>query len=77
MSSKFWVVGGTYTDTDFSRLVSGSERAMGPYADRDAALVAWRRVAEETRGDFYARFSVAEEPARRRAGAEAARDGAR
>ena len=38
---------------------------MGPYSDRDAALVAWRRVAEETRGDCYARFTVAEEPARR------------
>ena len=77
MHPKFWVVGGTYTDTDFNRLVSGSERVMGPYADRDAALVAWRRVAEETRGDFYARFTVAEEPARRRAGVEAAGDGAR
>lgn len=77
MNSKFWVVGGTYTDTDFNRLVSGSERVMGPYSDRDAALVAWRRVAEETRGDFYARYTVAEEPARRAAGAEAARDGAR
>ena len=68
MTSRFWVVGGKYTDTEFSELVSGSERVMGPYPDRDAALVAWRRVAEETRSDFYARFSVAEEPARRAAG---------
>ena len=54
MTSRFWVVGGTYTDTDFSELLSGSERVMGPYPNRDAALVAWRRVAEETRSDFYA-----------------------
>ena len=68
MISRFWVVGGKYTDTDFSELVSGSERVMGPYPDRDTALVAWRRVAEETRSDFYARFTVAEEPAPRSVG---------
>ena len=50
---------------------------MGPYSDRDAALVAWRRVAEETRSNFYARFTVAEEPAQRNAGTVAARDEAR
>ena len=65
MNMRFWVVGGEYTDTSFNELVSGSERVMGPYTNRDAALVAWRRVAEETRGDCYARFTVAEEPARR------------
>ncbi|MCE2493210.1 MAG: hypothetical protein J4F40_11470 [Alphaproteobacteria bacterium] len=65
MNMRFWVVGGEYTDTSFNELVSGSERVMGPYSNRDAALVAWRRVAEETRGDCYARFTVAEEPARR------------
>ena len=65
MNTRFWVVGGEYTDTSFNELVSGSERVMGPYSDRDAALVAWRRGAAETRGDCYARFTVAEEPARR------------
>ena len=68
MTSRYWVVGGKYTDSDFSELVSGSERVMGPYPDRDAALVAWRLVAEETRSDFYARFTVAEEPAQRSVG---------
>ncbi len=63
MNARFWVVGGEYTDTTFNQLVSGSERLMGPYLDRDAALIAWRRVAEETRGDCHARFTVAEEPA--------------
>ena len=77
MNSKFWVVGGTYTDTSFDELVSGSERVMGPYPDRDAALVAWRRVAEETRSNFYTRFTVAEEPPQKRAGTAAARDGTR
>lgn len=63
MNTRFWVVGGEYTDTTFNQLVSGSERLMGPYLNRDAALVAWRRIAEETRGDCHARFTVAEEPA--------------
>ncbi len=65
MNTRFWVVGGKYADTGFDELVSGSERLMGPYSDRDAALVAWRRVAEETRGDCCARFAVVEEPVRR------------
>jgi hypothetical protein len=64
MNTRFWVVGGKYTDTGFNELVSGSERVMGPYPNRDTALVAWRRVAEETRADCCARFAVAEEPGR-------------
>ncbi|MBH62660.1 MAG: hypothetical protein CL569_09470 [Alphaproteobacteria bacterium] len=64
MNSRFWVVGGEYTDTSFDHLVTGSERVMGPYSDRDAALIAWRQVAEETRGNCYARYTVAQEPGR-------------
>ena len=67
MNTRFWVIGGKYTDTGFGKLVSGSERVMGPYSDRDAALVAWRKVAEETRGDCCSRFAVAEEPSRKHA----------
>ena len=64
MNTRFWVVGGKYTDTAFTELVNGSERVMGPYLDRDAALVAWRRVADQTRGECCIRFAVVEESAR-------------
>ena len=29
MNTRFWVVGGEYTDTSFNELVSGSERCDG------------------------------------------------
>lgn len=62
MNMRFWVVGGEYTDTSFNQLVSGSERVMGPYSDRDTAMSAWRQVAEATRGDCHARYTIAQEP---------------
>ena len=62
MNMRFWVIGGEYTDTNFNSLVSGSERVMGPCLDRDAALLAWREVAEEPRGDCHARYTIAQEP---------------
>ena len=62
MSMRFWVVGGEYTDTSFERLVDGSERVLGPFSDRDQAMNVWKRVAEATRSDCYARFTIAQEP---------------
>ncbi len=65
MDTRFWVVGGEYTDMSFNQLVHGSESVLGPFMDRDSAVSAWKRAAEETRGKCRVRFTVAQEPVRR------------
>jgi len=61
MSTKYWIVGGEYTDTAFSELVNGTEQVKGPYVDHDTAVQAWRRLTSETRHQCLSRFTVAEE----------------
>lgn len=67
MNTRFWVVGGEYTDMSFDQLINGSECLMGPFADRASALTAWQQAAEETRGNCRVRYTIAQEPARRAA----------
>ena len=45
MRSKYWVIGGEYTDTAFDRMVEGTERVMGPFGDRQRAMHAACRAA--------------------------------
>jgi hypothetical protein len=63
-NSRYWIVGGEYTDTAFTRLVDGTERVMGPYPCRTSAMQAWQALAEQTRSNCHARFAIAEEARR-------------
>jgi hypothetical protein len=65
MCVKYWIVGGEYTNTEFSELVNGTARVKGPFLDRDAAVQAWRRLISETRHQCLARYTIAEEAERR------------
>jgi hypothetical protein len=38
---------------------------MGPFQDRDSALSVWREVAEQSRSDFHARYTIAQETGQR------------
>lgn len=69
--TRFWIVGGEYDDQNFERLVRGTERLVGPFANRTAAEHAWRDLATATRPSCYTRFAIAEEPAIPRARAKA------
>jgi len=64
MRTKYWIVGGEYTDTRFNDLVAGTECVVGPFNDRSRALDEWKRLATETRSNCHARFTIAEEVAR-------------
>lgn len=61
MNVKYWIVGGEYTNTEFSELVNGTARVKGPYLDRDTAIEAWRRLTSDTRHQCLSRYSIAEE----------------
>lgn len=62
MSSKFWVVGGKYTDTNFTELADGAEETrLGPFTTYDEAKAVWRAKAMETVDDAHFRYSIEKE----------------
>lgn len=58
-SAKYWVVGGTYVDTEFTRLLGGgpAER-LGPFDSYDEALETWRGKAWATVDDAHTRYRI-------------------
>jgi hypothetical protein len=61
MSSRFWVIGGEYTDTAFERLVEGSGEVLGPYDSYDQARAVWQDRSVATRSQALMRFNIARE----------------
>ncbi len=58
---RFWVVGGEYADTAFTRMVPGTETIVGPLPSREAALAEWRRLSERGRAECLRRYAIASE----------------
>ncbi|WP_343562445.1 DUF4170 domain-containing protein [Kiloniella sp. b19] len=61
--SKFWIVGGEFTSTDFSQVVAGTEQLQGPFNCREEAMTTWRNISEERRGECNVRYIILSEPA--------------
>ena len=61
-NSRFWVVGGEYTSCDFSTLVQGTERVVGPFETRRDAEQTWKSLSEDHRPQAQVRFTIAHEP---------------
>jgi hypothetical protein len=59
--AQFWVVGGEYTDTTFTRLAPGKvlER-LGPFASYDEAYEVWVARARATIDDATVRYRIIE-----------------
>jgi hypothetical protein len=63
MGSRYWVVGGEYTDTDFSHVVAGTaEERLGPYDDYQSAHAAWQARAWATVDNATKRYRILEVP---------------
>jgi len=58
MTQEFWVVGGLYRDTTFSRLEDGGAEAYGPFGGYDEALRTWAEHSARTRSLAAARYSI-------------------
>jgi len=58
MARQFWVIGADYRDMDFSEVVEGSSKVLGPYADYRDANNAWREQAMATRYKATTRFTI-------------------
>lgn len=61
MKQRFWVIGGDYTCLGFNALRTKAPHVEGPFADRDTAQAAWRRISREHSSNATARFSIAVE----------------
>ncbi len=62
-NSRFWIVGGEFTSTDFSQVVEGTELVVGPMECRKKAEQLWRNMSEQDRSQCNIRYSIVSEPA--------------
>ena len=61
-TSRYWVVGGEFTSTDFQTLIDGTQRVVGPFESRSDAERTWRHLSENHRPQAQVRFTIAQEP---------------
>ena len=66
MNTQFWIVGGEYDDTAFTRLRPGTQTVQGPYPCYDDALARWKRITHDTKGNAHIRYAIAQETLTRR-----------
>ncbi len=63
MPSRYWVVGGEYTDTAFTTVVPGTtEDHLGPFETYQDAHAAWQAKAWATVDSCTKRYRIIEEP---------------
>ena len=60
--TRYWVIGGEFTDTAFQSMIDGTEAVFGPFGSYEAALSKWRECADMTKCRAQVRFSIAAEP---------------
>jgi hypothetical protein len=58
---RYWVVGGEYRDPEFSALVPGTERMVGPFDDEGRARNAWIRLTYCPNVTATTRYTIAAE----------------
>ncbi len=57
--AEYWVVGGRYADSSFSRPADGGDESRwGPFDSEAAALDLWRQKARDTEDDALAKYRV-------------------
>jgi hypothetical protein len=58
---KYWVVGGEYADTSFTRMQAGKEvEVYGPFNEWDSALGFWRGLTSKSVDDAQVRYDIRE-----------------
>ncbi len=57
--AQYWVIGGEYADGNFTRLVEGTSRVIGPFDCQTAATEAWRERAQASRHQAMTRYTIA------------------
>ena len=59
MAENYWVVGGAYADTKFTKLAIGEqERRFGPYTTEDEAREIWSGLSMAAVDDCHVRYRI-------------------
>ena len=58
MHRQYWVIGADYGDMDFTQPVDGTAEVHGPFGSYNAAKLAWRERATESRYKALTRFTI-------------------
>ncbi len=62
MTKRFWVIGGEYEDPNFSALIPGTEKMVGPFDNERRARTEWTRLTCcPVGGTATTRYSIASE----------------
>lgn len=62
MTEQYWVVGGVYADTKFSKPAKGEqERRFGPYDSEEEAREMWSGLSMAAVDDCHARYRIVQE----------------
>lgn len=61
MITRFWVVGGEYTDTQFSALAGSTPIVEGPFQSEEEATQVWRHLSSQSSSLAHTRFSIMSE----------------
>ena len=62
MTTRYWVIGGEYSDSDFRSLVPGTEKMLGPFEDERKARNEWVRLTcRPAEATATTRYSIAAE----------------
>lgn len=56
----FYVIGGEYTDADFSDLRAGTAVMDGPFHDRESATKAWQGRSQKSTASVLERYDIVE-----------------
>jgi hypothetical protein len=59
---RYWVVGGEYSDCQFSQIEPGTERISGPFNDELKARMEWQRLTFRDHCSATERYSICVEP---------------
>ena len=62
MTHRYWVVGGDYADSQFAKIVPGTETISGPFPDEFRARTEWQRLTFRDRCAALTRYTIAVEP---------------
>jgi hypothetical protein len=62
MATRYWVIGGEYRDPEFSALMPGTEKMVGPFENERRAKTEWTRLTCCPNGTTATtRYSIASE----------------
>jgi len=63
--ASFWVIGGEYTDTTFTKLIAGKKKEKyGPFRTYDQAFAIWSEKSWKTFDDCFIRYKIIKKKSR-------------